>query len=50
MIAMSRRTEEVLEQLHVIARGDTLLVQRALRIAGPKLDDIVDYIERERGA
>ena len=46
---MSRRTEEILEALHVVARGDTLLVERALRVAGPKLEDIVDYIERERG-
>ena len=49
MIAMSRRTEAVLEQLHVIAYGDTLLVERALRVAGPKLEDIVDYIEAHRG-
>jgi len=50
MIAMSRRTEEILAALHVIARGDTLLVERALREAGPNLEDIVDYIETHRGA
>ena len=50
MIAMGRRTEEILEALHVIAHGDTLLVERALRVAGPKLEDIVDYIETHRGA
>lgn len=48
--AMSARLEEILAKLHLIAGGDTLLVERALRVAGPNLEDIVDYIETHRGA
>ena len=47
--AMSARLEDILAKLHLIAGGDTLLVERALRHAGPKLEDIVNYIAANRG-
>jgi hypothetical protein len=50
MRVMSKKQEEVLHQLVRLAKGDFLLVERAMREAGreehaPTLEDMVSYIK-----
>lgn len=47
---MPRSTERILDKLMVVAYGDPLLVQDALRMAGPDLENIVAYILARRAA
>lgn len=52
MRVMSKKQESVLQKLIHLARGDSLLVERAIRRAGsetqaPTLGEVITYIKTE---
>lgn len=52
MRVMSKKQEVILHNLLRLARGDSLLVERAIRLSGnetqaPTVDEVVSYIKSE---
>lgn len=52
MRVMSKKQEAVLQNLLRLARGDSLLVERAIRLSGneaqaPTVDEVISYIKSE---
>lgn len=52
MRVMSKKQEAVLQKLLRLARGDSLLVERAIRQSGneaqaPTVDEVISYIKSE---